>query len=204
MRPEASAATRRTTTRSRSPARATRSVPARDGCAGQLGRDTSPSYPWTFRRSFVATRGTRRTSGWPIGAKTRSRASPAGARGPTGYRHYSWRTRGHGSRQFIASLSCQSTGGCPQSDLAKTWVRNVRLEVADYSDPGSCGLDGTLLEAGWLRGLQGLCASGQRFRQWPRATGRERQRGAVASQDWQPAMRLRAPPVRSSRFACVA
>ena len=83
-----------------------------------------------------------------------------GARGPTGYRHYSWRTVGHGSRQLMASLSCQSTGGCPQSDLAKTWVRNVRLEVADYSDPAFTGLSGTLLGRGWLRGTQGVHALG--------------------------------------------
>ena len=57
--------------------------------------------------------------------------------------------RGHGSRQLIASLSCQSTAGCPQSDLAKTWVRNVRLEVADYSDPTFTALD---RDAAW-RGL---------------------------------------------------
>ncbi len=66
--------------------------PLGKGRAGRPDRDTSPSYPWTFGRSFVATTATRRASGWPIRAKTRSRASPAGARGPTGYRHYSWRT----------------------------------------------------------------------------------------------------------------
>ena len=58
-----------------------------------------------------------------------------GGHGPAGYRHYTWDTRGHGRRQFIASLACQSRSRCPQSDLAKTWVRNVRLKVADYSDP---------------------------------------------------------------------
>jgi hypothetical protein len=79
---------------------------------------------------------------------------------PTGYRHYTWATQGHGARQFIASLTCQSTGGCPQSDLAKTWVRNVRLEVADYSDPTFSGLSGTLLGTGWLRGVRGLHAVG--------------------------------------------
>ena len=47
----------------------------------------------------------------------------SGGRGATGYRHYSWNAHGHGARQFIASLSCQSAGGCPQSDLAKAWVR---------------------------------------------------------------------------------
>ena len=36
-----------------------------------------------------------------------------GARGPTGYRHYSWRTRGHGSRQLVASLVLPEHGRLP-------------------------------------------------------------------------------------------
>jgi hypothetical protein len=79
---------------------------------------------------------------------------------PTGYRHYNWNTQGHGARQFIASLACQTTSGCPQSDVAKTWVRNVRLKVADYTDPTFSGLSGALLGTGWLRGVQGLHALG--------------------------------------------
>jgi len=78
---------------------------------------------------------------------------------PTGYRHYTWDTQGNGARQFIASLACQSTSGCPQSDLAKTWVRNVRLEVADYSDPSFSALSGALLGGGWHRGANDIRAS---------------------------------------------
>jgi hypothetical protein len=77
---------------------------------------------------------------------------------PTGYQHYTWDTHGHGARQFIASLACQSTSVCTQSDLAKTWVRNVRLEVADYSDPSFSALDGTLLGTDWVRGSQNVHA----------------------------------------------
>ena len=75
-----------------------------------------------------------------------------GDHGPAGYRHYAWASPGHGASQFVASLGCQGRSRCPQSDLAKTWVRNVRLKVADYSDPSFTILDGTLLGDGWLRG----------------------------------------------------
>jgi hypothetical protein len=83
----------------------------------------------------------------------------SGDNDPTGYRHYSWDTQGHGARQFIASLACQGASSCPQSDLAKTWVRNVRLEVADYSDPSFSAVGGTLLGSGWLRGSNDIRAS---------------------------------------------
>jgi hypothetical protein len=83
----------------------------------------------------------------------------AGDQNRTRYRHYTWDTQAHGPRQFIASLTCRRRSGCPQSDLAKTWVRNVRLKVADYSDPSFTGLSGALLGGGWLRGVQGLRAS---------------------------------------------
>ncbi len=75
-----------------------------------------------------------------------------GGRGPGSYQHYTWDTRGHGQKQFIASLACQDGSGCPQSGLAQTRVRNVRLKVADYSDPAFTTLAGTLLGGGWLRG----------------------------------------------------
>jgi hypothetical protein len=84
-----------------------------------------------------------------------------GTHSPTGYRHYSWRTPGHGSRQLIASLTCQSTRGCPQSDLAKAWVRNVRLKVADYTNPVLTTLDGTLFRRGWLRDAKNVRAQAE-------------------------------------------
>jgi hypothetical protein len=80
-----------------------------------------------------------------------------GHRGPTGYRHYSWKTRGHGSRQLVASLTCQSTR-CRQSDRAKAWVRSVRLKVADYADPSFATPSGTLFATGWIRGSQNIHA----------------------------------------------
>jgi hypothetical protein len=81
-----------------------------------------------------------------------------GAHGPAGYRNYAWASQGRGARQFVASLGCQGRSRCPQSDLAKTWVRNVRLKVADYSDPSFTILDGTLLTDGWLRGTASVRA----------------------------------------------
>ncbi len=63
-----------------------------------------------------------------------------GDKGATAYRHYGWDAGGHGLRQFVASLSCERPAGCSQSNAAKTWVRDVRLNVADYSDPRFSGL----------------------------------------------------------------
>jgi hypothetical protein len=73
-----------------------------------------------------------------------------GGTGPTDFDPFTW----SGSRQesFVASLSCEEADGCPQSNLAKTWVREVDLTLADYSDPVFTELSGTLLSDGWLRG----------------------------------------------------
>jgi hypothetical protein len=82
----------------------------------------------------------------------------SGDPGRAGYHRYTWTTHGHGARQFVASLGCQSRSRCPQSDLAKTWVRSLRLRVADYSDPSFTILDGTLLADGWHRGTASVRA----------------------------------------------
>jgi hypothetical protein len=77
-----------------------------------------------------------------------------GNTGPTDFDRYAW----SGGRQeaFVASLSCGEVDGCPQSNLAKTWVRRVELTLADYSDPGFTQLSGTVIEPGWHRGSVGL------------------------------------------------
>jgi hypothetical protein len=59
---------------------------------------------------------------------------------------------------LFTSIVCTRDGGCPQSNLAKAWVRDVKLTVADYSDPGFTLVHGTLLEAGWLRGVHTVAA----------------------------------------------
>ncbi|MGH2965441.1 MAG: hypothetical protein ACRDMH_08675 [Solirubrobacterales bacterium] len=82
----------------------------------------------------------------------------SGDNDPTAYRRYGWDTEGHGTRQFVASLSCERPDGCRQSNAAKTSVRDVRLEVADYADPRFAALDGTLSHGGWVRGPQTLHA----------------------------------------------
>jgi hypothetical protein len=79
-----------------------------------------------------------------------------GGTGPTDFDGYAW----SGSRQesFVASLSCQEADGCPQSNLAKTWIREIQLTVADYSDPVFSQVSGTLLADAWLRGARDLFA----------------------------------------------
>jgi hypothetical protein len=84
----------------------------------------------------------------------------AGHAGATAYRRYRWDARGHGAHQLVASLTCERPAGCRRSNRAKTWVREVRLKVADYSDPSFTTLDGTLLSRGWLRGAHDLQAQG--------------------------------------------
>ena len=79
-----------------------------------------------------------------------------GDTGPTGYRHHRWHAGGHGLRQLVASLSCQRAAGCRQSTAAKTWVRDVRMELADYSNPSLTTLSGAVLDRGWIRGERGL------------------------------------------------
>jgi hypothetical protein len=76
----------------------------------------------------------------------------------TAFQRYAW--SGAGQDQFIASLSCEEPDGCPQSDEAKTWVRNVRLTLKDYADPVLTRVDGTLLGGGWVRGSRDVEADG--------------------------------------------
>lgn len=96
---------------------------------------------------------------WMADAATRETAHVASGRsGRTRYRRYRWSTRGRGHRQFIASLSCERAR-CRASGRAKTWVRNVHLKVADYSDPVLTA-GGALLAGGWRRGTQDLATAG--------------------------------------------
>ena len=76
----------------------------------------------------------------------------------TGFRDYSWHSASVRAEQFVAHLRCEHRGGCQRSDVAKTWLRNVHLEVADYSDPSFEVVGGSLLQGGWLRGEQSVFA----------------------------------------------
>ena len=75
-----------------------------------------------------------------------------GADGPAPWKTYTWQASGSGRRQFVAELSCGRDGGCPQSNLAKTWIRNVRLTVVDRVRP-TLQLSGDLFDEGWRRGV---------------------------------------------------
>ena len=76
----------------------------------------------------------------------------AGSKNATGFRHYSWHSSGPRAEQFIAHLRCDHRGGCKHSEVAKTWLRDLHFEVADYADPRLLVAGGTLLSGGWLRG----------------------------------------------------
>ena len=57
--------------------------------------------------------------------------------------HYAWSTNRPGANQFVASLTCTADDGCKKSDVAQTWVKDVRLKVADYADPELSDLGGS-------------------------------------------------------------
>jgi len=76
----------------------------------------------------------------------------------TGFRGYSWHSSSTGAEQFVAHLRCEHRSGCHRSDVAKTWLRNVHLEVADYADPRFEVVGGSLLQGSWLRGEQSVFA----------------------------------------------
>jgi hypothetical protein len=80
----------------------------------------------------------------------------AGQKNATAFRNYSWHSSGPQAEQFIAHLRCDHRGGCKRSDVAKTWLRNVHLEVADYADPRLVAVGGTLFGGGWVRGTAGV------------------------------------------------
>jgi hypothetical protein len=83
-----------------------------------------------------------------------------GAKGATGFRHYSWRSSGPRPEQFIAHLRCDHRGGCKHSDVAKTWLRNIHFEVADYADPRLQQVGGSLLHHGWIRSGRSVSVHG--------------------------------------------
>ena len=66
-----------------------------------------------------------------------------------GFRTINW--SGPSQKRLVASLACEGNERCRESDKAKTWVRNVRLEVVDLVDP-EVEVGGSLLGGGWLRG----------------------------------------------------
>jgi hypothetical protein len=63
------------------------------------------------------------------------------------------RERWSGSPQsrFVARLECTNAPSCPQSTLAKTWIRDITFTVRDSADP-EVRVGGSLFSAGWIRG----------------------------------------------------
>jgi hypothetical protein len=70
---------------------------------------------------------------------------------PTGWKPVRW--DGPRQEQFVASLDCQRTPDCPQSDAAKTWIREIQLELVDYANP-TVAATGTMYSGEWLTGTQ--------------------------------------------------
>ena len=68
--------------------------------------------------------------------------SPRATTRPGAFHIEHW--RGNRQAQFVAELGCDEDRGCEESNAAKTWVRGLRLTLADYADPevaagGLCG-----------------------------------------------------------------
>ena len=82
----------------------------------------------------------------------------SGGEGATAFKRYRWTAAGRGPSQFIAGLSCERPAGCRRSGVAKTWVRDVRLKVADHAAPRLTAVNGHLLASTWLRGSQSVHA----------------------------------------------
>jgi len=81
-----------------------------------------------------------------------------GAAGPGGFERYERQLSGAGRERFAASLVCAARGGCPASERARTWIRSVRLTVADAAPPTS-SMSGALLAPGWHRGTAALAVA---------------------------------------------
>jgi hypothetical protein len=94
----------------------------------------------------------------------------SGVSQPTDFLNYSWRSSGARPEQFVAHLRCENPDGCHQSDLAKTWLRDVHLTVADYANPVLEEIGGTMFGPGWLRGNQTLYVRGADIGSGIRAT----------------------------------
>lgn len=73
----------------------------------------------------------------------------AGTSEPTGFRTKSW--SGSAMPRIEASLQCNRSDGCQQSDGAKTEFRQIRLTLRDFADPDLMS-DGSLIAGGWKRG----------------------------------------------------
>ena len=83
-----------------------------------------------------------------------------GSKNATGFRHYSWHSSGPRAEQFIAHLRCDHRGGCKHSEVAKTWLRNIHFEVADYADPRLSRLEARCCSRDGFEGQQSVSSMG--------------------------------------------
>lgn len=74
------------------------------------------------------------------------------------FRTYSRSFAGAGRRAIGAQLVCDGASSCPQSDRAKTWIRELSLTFADTVAP-QLAPSGSLLAGGWVRGSRELAVA---------------------------------------------
>ncbi len=98
------------------------------------------------------------------GAQTHPIASGDGGSG--GFRTINW--DGPGQKRFVASLVCETKARCHESSRAKTWLRNIRLEVADLVDP-EVEVGGRFFGGGWMYWYEGI--HGRSNGSWFRSLG---------------------------------
>lgn len=73
-----------------------------------------------------------------------------GGGSPTGFERHERQFTDGGRERFATVLTCvQST--CRHSELARAWVRSVKLTIDDRT-PAGVGMLGTLIDGGWQRG----------------------------------------------------
>lgn len=90
-----------------------------------------------------------------LGRETKRVATGDGTASP--FKRFTW--SGAQQQMFVTSLRCEDGPSCPESGQAKTWIRELRLRVADYADPGAA-IAGTLVAGGWRRGTHELTFNG--------------------------------------------
>ena len=80
----------------------------------------------------------------------------SGSDAPSSFEAFAGRPSG-GRAGFAAELACEERAGCPQSDQARVWIRDVRFTLDDTVAP-SVALSGPIFDPGWRRGRLDLTA----------------------------------------------
>lgn len=77
---------------------------------------------------------------------------------PGGFQNYSQKLDGVGRAGFAALLVCAEQRPCPESEQARTAIRDVRITLRDRVAP-TLTPSGSLLAGGWVRGSRTLSVS---------------------------------------------